>query len=699
MLEPIDIEVILRRLDLDRYSAELRINLPDKSDEIRTPPAPIGFDFARLRAPDLDSEAYGRELGTMLFADPGLATKLAETRAVAASQAAPLRMRMSIALDAGELHALRWEMLRDPQDEQAALLTTGEQLLFSRYLSSSDWRPARLRPKGDLRALVAIANPSGLERYHLAPVDVDGELERATAGLGAIPITSLRSGGSANLNNILAQLREGYDILYLVAHGALVNGESWVWLEDESGGIARASGTELARHLQELAQRPRLVVLVSCQSAGTGEQLRSTDASGALAALGPRLAEAGIPAVIAMQGSISMATVARFMPVFFQELQRDGQIDRAMAVARGAVRDRDDFWMPALFMRLKDGRIWYVPGFTGDDEDEAHGRANEKWNALIASILDEQCTPIIGPDLLEALVGSRRDLARELAEDYRFPLAPHDREGLPQVGQFLSVNQSMVYLPRTVVQYLCKTIRARHGASLAPDTQNIVLEKTPVRDLLKYFDEWLTQAWVVEQERNPAEPHRVLAGLSFPIYITADPSNLLIHALQQAGKDPQVMFCPWNEYTRRKPMPFDDASYEPTPQRPLVYRLFGSYQEHESLVLTEDSHFDYLIGVTQEKDRIPARLRYTLANTALLFLGFRPDDWDFRVFFRSLMGHAGGERRLHYAHVAVQVAPEEGRMLLPKLARKFLEDYFVKGAVSIYWGQADDFVRVLHEKV
>ena len=35
-----------------------------------------------------------------------------------------------------------------------------------------------------------------------------------------------------------------------------------------------------------------------------------------------------------------MTTVARFMPVFFRELQRDGQIDRAMAAARGAVRDR-----------------------------------------------------------------------------------------------------------------------------------------------------------------------------------------------------------------------------------------------------------------------------------------------------------------------------------------------------------------------
>ena len=82
--------------------------------------------------------------------------------------------------------------------------------------------------------------------------------------------------------------------------------------------------------------------------------------------MGPRLAEAGVPAVLAMQGDISMETVSRFMPTFFHELQRDGQIDRAMAAARGAIRDRHDWWAPALFMRLRSGgsgtsRAWAGP--------------------------------------------------------------------------------------------------------------------------------------------------------------------------------------------------------------------------------------------------------------------------------------------------------------------------------------------------
>jgi len=286
--------------------------------------------------------------------------------------------------------------LIDPQD--GSPLLTSEQIYFSRYLSSGDWRPVRLRPKGNLRALVVIADPAGLPAYHLAPIDVEGELSRAQAGLGTIPVTALASAGSATLNNMCEHLRAVYDILYLVCHGALVRGEPWLWLEDESRAVARVAGAELVTRLKELQERPRLVVLASCQSAGTGDEARSGD-DGALAALGPRLAEAGIPAVLAMQGNVSMQTMAQFTPVFFKELQRDGQIDRAIAVSRGAVRARPDAWMPVLFMRLRTGRIWYVPGF-GDDR-----QAFEKWPALLRSIRRGQCTPILSTYLSEDLLG------------------------------------------------------------------------------------------------------------------------------------------------------------------------------------------------------------------------------------------------------------------------------------------------------
>ncbi len=62
--------------------------------------------------------------------------------------------------------------------------------------------------------------------------------------------------------------------------------------------------------------------------------------------------------MLGMQGNVAMATLEQFVPVFFRELQRDGVIDRAVAAGRSAIRERNDWWLPVLYMRLKDGRLW-----------------------------------------------------------------------------------------------------------------------------------------------------------------------------------------------------------------------------------------------------------------------------------------------------------------------------------------------------
>jgi len=160
-----------------------------------------------------------------------------------------------------------------------------------------------------------------------------------------------------------------------------------------------------------------------------------------------------------------------------------------------------------------------------------------------------------------------------------------------------------------------------------------------------------------------------------------------------------VELCRWNEYVAMLPSVYDDdPGYRPTEQNPLIYHLFGHLKEPDSVVLTEDDYFDYLIGVTRDKDLIPPIVRRALADTALLFLGFRMEDWDFRVLFRSLMSQEGRRRRSRYAHVAVQIDPEEGRIQEPERARRYLESYFQGADISIYWGSVFDFVRELQER-
>ena len=81
-----------------------------------------------------------------------------------------------------------------------------------------------------------------------------------------------------------------------------------------------------------------------------------------------------MPAVVAMQGNISMTTAAAFTQAFFRAWTTDGLVDRATAVARAAVRERPDWWVPALFMRLKSGRLWYMPGIAPAASGSTSGR-------------------------------------------------------------------------------------------------------------------------------------------------------------------------------------------------------------------------------------------------------------------------------------------------------------------------------------
>lgn len=681
-----DIEISLQDSEDSFYSVDFRFIDPESETDVRLQQGKTAFarfDLEKLAELVYEPEAYGRLLSEGLFSDPLIKNAFDNARVRVRSGADKvLRFRLLIGSNASELHRLHWEMLRDPQD--ASPLCTDENLLFSRYLSSYDWRPVRLQAKGSLNALVVISNPTDLAKNKLAPIDYDGELQRARQALGDIRVTALPEPGSgrhATLDDILAALRtQEYDILYMVMHGALVKvsqGEDVVdkatlWLEDNEGKTSYTSGADLAIRLKELQQCPRLAVLASCESAGKDE-------GNALAAFGPRLAEAGIPAVLAMQGKISMHTIAEFMPVFFTELQKDGMIDRALTVARGVVRNRPDYWMPVLFMRLKSGRIWYVPGF-------GEGHEFKKWNALIAYIKNKSCTPILGPGLYEPLLGSLGDIAQRWAEDFHYPLSPADLDSLPRVAQFLTINQS----PQFPYQHLQEFLRKYIVARFREDLPERLLDPFEEAGL----DEFIEVIGAKRRERHPEDAYKLLAQLPFRIYVTTNLNSLLDSALKEAGREPQVLLAPWNQYTEDKIRALE-ATYEPSARRPLVYYMFGRLAEPKSVVLTEDNYFDYLLGVSRNNDLIPGYVRNALRNTSLLFMGYRMDEWNFRVLFRSIVDKKT-DMMNEYIHMAAQIEPEEGRIIDPVGARGYLEEYFKNSAsINLYWGSAEEFVKEL----
>ena len=375
MSEHADLEITLSSFDPPTYSVVLRFERPD-SEASKRQSGKVSFNFEALLEHGTDPVKYGRSLTENLLSDSKISDFYKKAVAVAQSHTWKLRLRLWIDHTAPELHQIRWETLRTPDDSD--FLAQNGDIHFSRYLESSDWTPVHTRPKGDMRALIVIANPADLSEKGFAPIEVENEHQRARVGLADIRtidelITKPDEDSHVTLPALISELRKGYDILYLVCHGIYKPRDpknpfgarqSGLWLEKPNGASDLIPGDDLVQQIQNLPSeiRPLLVFLASCQSSGTGavpSPAQSTD-NGALSALGPQLSQAGVPAVIAMQGNVFVNTVSEFMPVFFESLMEDGRLDRSMAVARNltSVKDQSDWWAPVLFTRYKSGRMF-----------------------------------------------------------------------------------------------------------------------------------------------------------------------------------------------------------------------------------------------------------------------------------------------------------------------------------------------------
>jgi hypothetical protein len=648
-------------------------------DHLDHPKEPINIDLQKLGELVNNEDDYAAALTGMVFNSES--TRQFYSHATAAAAAVPVHFRLH--LDGPtRFHEVRWESLRDPVSGMP--IATSRNMLLSRYLSSPDWRPIPTAPIHEPRALVVIAAPSDLDKFtgfgrRLAPVMVEQEVTRARKAFGSYHSVILDGSGRATLNAVIDQLNDGFDVLYVVAHGALTDDVPLLFLEKPDGTADVVDARRLVERIQSLDRRPTVILLSSCQSAGAGDDTR-TDDNGALVAFGPRLASAGVAAVLAMQGNITMRTAGDFATAFFSAFFEDGVVDRAAAVGRDAVRDRPDWWVPVLFSRLRSGRTYYEAQFTE--------RIEKTWEDLPVMLRNERFTPVLGPGLADGILGSRQEIARRWVRRWQMPIVSHGQNNLAQVAQYLRVGRQPARVSAYLQDYLRTELQERWENARGDD---------PFRDLpTDLVDSNRPQDVIVEvgrrlRERDPLDPYRVLAALPVKLFITTGWTDLLQDALRARHKDPVTRCFPWTDRADWD----DDFELPPPPtvERPLVYHLFGLLENVDSLVLTEDDYFQWLAAWIDKKQAIPGLVRKAMTNSSMMFLGYGLDDWDFRVVFQSIKSFGGGERS-RYEHVGVQLRPET-QVVEPEAAQRYLESYFGDDRVNIFWADTRAFLKEL----
>lgn len=711
----ITLEITLRRGYRVAYEAELRLTRSDDAGETR---------YLGVLAPEFDPEhlpavgdgrAYGEALGAALLHHERVREGVDEATALAGAE--PLRVRVYVHPDAARLYGVAWETARDPRpDRGGALLFGGDRRIFSRFVTSGDIRALYRRPPGTMRVLVAVASPKDIGEYEvrgtrLPPVEESVEIDRLSGALaGSAQTDVLRSSaGPVTLDALLAALENDYDVLHLCCHGALdKRGTPVLYLDAADGTADPVSGDAFVERVAGLRDRPRLVVLASCQSAGAApDDPPVYGAGGALAPLGPRLAEAGIAAVVAMQGDVSVEMVNDFVPELFRQVARHGTVDRAVSQARARVEAKHrDWWAPALITRLRTGEIFRRTSFAGPAEQfERH------WEGVITAIANGTCLPILGPALLERHIGTRRELAVRLAQHFKRPVPRGEHDLLALVAQQLAVTQPREVIRRRLLMLIGQMVTERYRGVAPAELLAPMPAGAPPAAVLKRLRAVLDFA---TERAGPTEPHRLLARLEIPLYVTANHDDTLARAIvRERGVVPVSEVHRWREADRAAPEPgapppvpsvWDGkGEYRPSTERPLVFHFFGSAEYQTSLAVTQDDYVDALVAASRTQDQtVPQSVRAALTSRTLMLLGFQLNDWSFRALYRFIMNQEGRGLLRDKVHVAVQVDPDDSGFDDPEAAAYFVKQYLGEHLnaekVGIYWGTVEDFMCELYRQ-
>lgn len=310
-----------------------------------------------------DTVRDGQRLFDALFAN-------GELREAWGAMYGSYRIHLRLGTQTPELHALPWELLHDGRTFIAADANTP----FSRSLDVPQSR-RELIIERPIRVLAAISNPTDLADRRFAPLDVAAErqyLEAAFADMPSSLLTLEVWDDSVTLDRLAIALSEHHPhILHLIAHGVFKgrHDQADIYLQDRVGKTHVVSDADFAGIFAHLGQDcPHLIFLAACESA-----TRST--VDAFAGVAPKLAQAGIPAVVAMQDQVAFTSTHVLAPLFYKELFRHGEVDRALNTARRVLlaAKAPDVGVPVLLMRLEDGRLWdNPPTLTFDHPGNVH---------------------------------------------------------------------------------------------------------------------------------------------------------------------------------------------------------------------------------------------------------------------------------------------------------------------------------------
>ncbi len=313
------------------------------------------------------AETVARELGQALFAAifAGVAQQRLDAAldAVGGGEPGGLRLRLDLS-GAPELAALPWEYLYHP--ERNFFLALSPDLTLVRYVQMPE--PVRLlHVEPPLRILAMACSPTDLD-----PLDIARERQNLAGTLQRLIDARMVEIDWAPQNSLAALIdmlgRRDYHIFHFMGHGALLSDSGkeatgYLMFENADGTAAPVSAERLG---QAFRRTVRLAMINACEGAAGDVQTPS-------AGVATSLLQQGIPAVVAMQFSISDVIAIPFASEFYSAIAVGLPVDAAVTSARRNVwarfDDSGEWATPVLFLRAPDGNIFDLGALPATDAE------------------------------------------------------------------------------------------------------------------------------------------------------------------------------------------------------------------------------------------------------------------------------------------------------------------------------------------
>jgi hypothetical protein len=255
----------------------------------------------------------------------------------------------------------------------------------------------------------------------------------------------------------------------------------------------------------------------------------------------------------------------------------------------------------------------------------------EDWQELVEKINDESCILLLGPNLYKNKGGEV--LQDVLYNKLRTKFEADLFDFFPEDGFFVPADYSIINDMRRIVKNFYKE---------------------------DYPDDYLKK----------------IIQIPFHCIISLTPDLLLKRAFEKYN-----LVMQFERFSMTQPV--NESLEEATKKTPILYNIFGSIEEDETIILTHNDFFSYLKNIMGD-DRLPDQIKRAINKaTDLIFLGFTFEKWWIQLLMRLLGLHAFPGRN----RWAVEVCEDTSFSKITKkqFRIKFIED------------ESDKFIDILYK--